>query len=44
MPYRDVAPVRYDEIVLVDDNSTDNRIEISRAMGISTTVHQKNHA
>ncbi len=40
--YRDIPPGYVDEIILVDDNSTDNTVEISRSLGIHTIVHGQN--
>jgi glycosyltransferase involved in cell wall biosynthesis len=40
--YRDIPPGSCDEIILVDDNSTDKTAEISQALGIHTIVHQEN--
>jgi glycosyltransferase involved in cell wall biosynthesis len=40
--YRDIPPGYVDDIILVDDNSTDNTAEISRSLGIHTIVHKDN--
>ncbi len=40
--FRDIPPGTYDEIILVDDNSKDNTVAISRSLGIHTIVHTDN--
>lgn len=40
--FQDIPPGTYDEIILVDDNSKDNTVAISRALGIHTIVHTNN--
>jgi len=40
--YRDMPPGVVDDIILVDDRSTDNTVEISRSLGIHTIVHPEN--
>lgn len=40
--YMDIPPESVDEIILVDDNSTDDTVKISKSLGIKTIVHQTN--
>ncbi|MFC1592040.1 glycosyltransferase family 2 protein [Thermodesulfobacteriota bacterium] len=40
--YQDIPPGYVDEIILVDDCSTDRTVEISRSLGITTIVHDEN--
>lgn len=40
--YNDIPKGLVDEIILVDDNSSDNTVEISRGLGIDTITHKKN--
>jgi glycosyltransferase involved in cell wall biosynthesis len=40
--YDDIPKDWVDEILLVDDCSRDNTVELSRSLGIRTIVHQKN--
>ena len=40
--YKDIPRDCVDEIILVDDNSTDDTVNIARALGIHTIVHQTN--
>ncbi len=40
--YRDIPPGYVDHIILVDDRSSDNTVEISRSLGIQTIVHEEN--
>ena len=40
--YDDIPKDWVDEIILVDDCSRDNTVELSRSLGIRTIVHQKN--
>ena len=40
--YNDIPPGSVDDIILVDDNSTDNTVEISRSLGIDTIIHKEN--
>jgi len=38
----DIPPGSLDEIILVDDGSTDHTVEIAREMGLTVVVHPKN--
>jgi len=38
----DIPPGTVDEIILVDDCSTDGTVELSRSLGLTTIVHEKN--
>ncbi|MGL4423237.1 MAG: glycosyltransferase family 2 protein [Gemmataceae bacterium] len=38
----DIPPGSVDEVLLVDDGSQDNTVELARAMGLSVIVHPKN--
>lgn len=40
--FRDIPPGSVDEIILVDDNSKDNTVELSRSLGIHTIEHKEN--
>jgi glycosyltransferase involved in cell wall biosynthesis len=40
--YRDIPPGCVDEVILVDDNSSDNTVEISESLGIHTIAHKEN--
>ncbi len=40
--FRDIPPGYVDDIILVDDRSTDNTVEISKSLGIHTIVHEEN--
>lgn len=40
--YRDIPPDCVDDIILVDDNSTDDTVKIARSLGIDTIVHEDN--
>lgn len=40
--YRDLPSGCFDDIILVDDNSTDNTVEISKSLGIHTIEHKEN--
>jgi len=40
--FEDIPAGYVDDIILVDDNSTDNTVEISRSLGIHTIVHSEN--
>ena len=40
--YADIPKDIVDEVLLVDDNSTDDTPEVARALGIETVVHPKN--
>lgn len=42
MTFRDIPPGYVDDIILVDDRSTDNTVEIARSLGIHTIVHEEN--
>lgn len=38
----DIPPGSVDEILLVDDGSTDNTVEVARELGLTVIVHEKN--
>jgi len=38
----DIPDGHVDEIILVDDNSTDNTVEVAKSLGIHTIVHNEN--
>ncbi len=38
----DIPPGSVDEIILVDDGSKDNTVEVAREMGLTVIVHEKN--
>ncbi len=40
--YRDIPRGSVDDIILVDDNSTDDTVRISESLGIHTIVHKEN--
>jgi len=40
--YADIPHEYVDEVVLVDDGSSDNTAEVARALGVHTIVHSKN--
>ncbi len=40
--FRDIPLGAVDEVILVDDNSTDNTVEIARKLGIAVIVHRTN--
>ncbi|MCP4715415.1 MAG: glycosyltransferase family 2 protein [Deltaproteobacteria bacterium] len=40
--YRDIPAGYVDEIILVDDRSTDNTVEIAQSLGIHTITHKEN--
>jgi glycosyltransferase involved in cell wall biosynthesis len=40
--YRDIPKDIVDEIILVDDASSDKTVEIAKSLGIKTIIHQKN--
>jgi glycosyltransferase involved in cell wall biosynthesis len=40
--YGDLPSGCFDDIILVDDNSTDNTVEISKSLGIHTIEHKEN--
>lgn len=40
--YRDIPPGSVDEVIVVDDASRDNTVEIARALGLSVIVHPRN--
>jgi len=40
--YRDIPPGSVDEVILVDDVSTDNTVEIARRLGLTVIVHEQN--
>ena len=40
--YRDIPPDCVDEVIVVDDCSSDNTAEIARKLGLTVIVHEKN--
>jgi glycosyltransferase involved in cell wall biosynthesis len=40
--FRDIPPGVIDEIILVDDNSSDNTLEIAKQLGLITVIHSEN--
>ena len=40
--YRDIPKDIVDEIILVDDNSSDKTVEIAKSLGLKTIIHKKN--
>lgn len=40
--YRDIPPGCVDEVIVVDDCSSDNTAEIARKLGLTVIVHEKN--
>lgn len=40
--YRDIPPGSVDEVIVVDDASRDNTVEIARALGLPVIVHPRN--
>jgi len=40
--YREIPKGSYDEIILVDDGSTDNTVKIAKKLGIKHFIHEKN--
>ena len=38
----DIPPGSVDEVLLVDDGSTDNTVEVARELGLTVIVHEKN--
>lgn len=39
---RDIPPGTVDEVILVDDRSTDGTVALSRRLGLTTIVHERN--
>jgi glycosyltransferase involved in cell wall biosynthesis len=40
--YKDIPPGSVDEVILVDDGSRDNTVELARSLGIRVIVHDEN--
>jgi glycosyltransferase involved in cell wall biosynthesis len=40
--YRDIPKHIVDDIILVDDNSSDKTVEIAKTLGLKTIIHKKN--
>jgi glycosyltransferase involved in cell wall biosynthesis len=40
--YRDIPPGSVDDLILVDDASRDNTVEVAKALGLSVIVHARN--
>lgn len=40
--YRDIPKHIVDDIILVDDNSSDKTVEIAKSLGLKTIIHKKN--
>jgi glycosyltransferase involved in cell wall biosynthesis len=40
--YRDIPPKLVDEVILVDDNSSDNTVEIAKKLGLTVISHTRN--